>query len=163
MHCTHGITPTISDIACTVSVSSQRLYLWSLVNCMYDVPPTIYMTSYAPYITSYPLFMTSHHCSHHILSTAFMTSHTLYMTSQTWHHKRYICHLTHSTWHYIHSISVIKPSVSIIPHPLSGWHYTHYMCDIILNMHGLTWTLYDITPLYVWYHKHYIYDIISIV
>ena len=27
-------------------------------------------------------------------------------------------------------------------------------------MHGLTWTLYDITPLYVWYLTHYIYDII---
>ena len=128
---------------------------------MYHVTTTLYVTSYAPYKTSHPLFMTSHHCSHHIASTAFMISHTLYMTSHTWQHKRYICHLTHNMWHYIHFISVIKPSVSIIPHPISGWHHTHYMYHIIFNMHGLTWTLSDISPLYVWYHTHYIYDIIS--
>ena len=72
----------------------------------------------------------------------------------------YICHLTQYMWHYIHSISVIKPSVSIIPHPLFGWQHTQYIYDIIFSMHCLTWTLYDITPLYVWYHIHYIYDII---
>ena len=110
---------------------------------------------------SHPLFMTSHHFSHHIKSTAFMTSHTLYMTSHSRQHKRYICHLTHYIWHYIHSVCVIKTSVSIIPHPLSGWHHTHYKYDIIFSMHGLTGTLYDITSLYVWYHTHYIYDVIS--
>ena len=90
-----------------------------------------------------------------------MTSHTLYMTSHTWQHKCYICHLTHYIWHYIHCSCIIKPSVSIIPHPLSGWHHTHYMCDIIFSMHDITWTLYDITPLYVWHHTQYIYDMIS--
>ena len=90
-----------------------------------------------------------------------MTSHTLYKTSNTWQHKRYICHLTHYIWHSIHCICVIKPSVSVIPHPLCGWHHTHSMYDIIFSMHGITWTtLYDITPLYV-YHIHYKYDIIS--
>ena len=161
MQCTHDITPMISDIVSTVSVSSQRLYLWSLTNWMYDITPTLYITSYAPYITSHPLFVTSHHCSHHIASTPFMTSHTIYMTSHTWLHKPCICHLTHSIWHYIHSICVTKPSVSIIPQPLSGWHHKHYMYDIIFSMHGLTWTLYNITPIYVWYHTHYIYDTIS--
>ena len=149
------------DIASTVSVSSQPLYLWSLTNCMYDITPSLHMTSYAPYIRSHPLFMTSHHCSHHVTTTAFMTSHTLHMTSHTWQHKRYICHHTHYIWHYIHCIWFIKPSVSIIPHLLSGWHHTHYMYDVIFSMHGITWTLYDITPLYVWYRTHYINDIIS--
>ena len=122
-----NITHSISGIASTVSVSPQPLYLWSLANCMYDITPTLYMTSYAPYIMSHPLFMTYHHCSHHIASTVFLTSHTLYMTSHTWQHKRYICHHTHYIWHYIQCICVIKPTVSIITHPVSGWHQTHYM------------------------------------
>ena len=92
-----------------------------------------------------------------------MTSHTLYMTSHTRLHKCYICHLTHYIRDCIHCIDVIKPSVSIIPQALSEWHHTHYICDIIFSMPGITWTLYDITPLYVWYHTHYIYDIISII
>ena len=106
--------------------------------------------------------MTSPHCRYHITSTALMTSHTLYMTSHTWQQKCYICHLTHYIWHYFHCICVIKPSVSIIPHPLSVsvWHHMHYMYDIF-SMHGITWTLYDITPLYVWHHTQCIYDIIS--
>ena len=56
MHCIHVITPTVSNTASTVSVSSQPLYIWSLNNCMYDIIPTIYMAPYAPYITSHPLF-----------------------------------------------------------------------------------------------------------
>ena len=90
-----------------------------------------------------------------------MAPHTLYMTSHTWQHKRYICHLIHYIWHYIHCMCVIKPSVSIIPHPLSGWHHTHSMYDIIISMHDITCTLYDITPLCVCHHTQYIYDIIS--
>ena len=141
MHYIHDITPTISDIASTESVSSQPHYWWSLTNCVYDITPNLCMTSYALYITSHPLFMTSHHCSYHITSTAFMTSHTLYMTSHTWQHKCYICYLTHYIWHYFHCICVIKPRVSIIPHPLSVQHHTHFMYDIF-SMHGITWTLF---------------------
>ena len=87
--------------------------------------------------------------------------HTLYMTSHTWQHNRYICHLTHYIWHYIHCICVIKLSVSIIPPPLPVWHNKHSMYYIIFSMHDIRWTLYDITPLYVWHHTQYIYDIIS--
>ena len=94
MYCIHDLTSIISEMASTVSVSSQRLYWWSQKNCMYDIIPTLRMPSYALYKMSHPLFMTSHHCSYHIISTAFMTSHTLYMTSHTWQYKRYICHLT---------------------------------------------------------------------
>ena len=127
---------------------------------MYDITTTLCMTSYTVYITSHPLFMISHLYSHHITSTGFMTPHTLYMTSHTWQHKLYICPLTHYIWHYIHCICVIKTSVSVIPHPLSGWHHTHSMYDIIFSRHDITWTLYDIKHLYVWHHNQYIYDII---
>ena len=93
MHSIHDITPTISEMASTISVSS-RLYWWSQTNSMYDITPTLRMPAYALYTTSHPLFMTLNHCSYHITSTAFMTSHTLYMTSHTWQYKCYICHLT---------------------------------------------------------------------
>ena len=110
---------------------------------------------------SHPPFIISHHCSYHITSTEFMTSHTLYMTSHTRQHKCYICHLTHYIWHYIHCICVINPSVSNIPHPLTWRHHTLYRYDIVFSMHDITWTFYDKTPLYVWHHTQYLYDIIS--
>ena len=153
MHCTHDITPTISDIASTVSVSSQPLYWWSLTNCMYDITPTLCMTSYALYVTSHPLFMISHRCSHHITSTGFMTSHTLYMTSHTWQHKRYIGHLTHYIWH--------TSTVSVSSNPVYQWYHSHSLDDIIhticmasysvcMALHEPFMTshpyMYDITP-----------------
>ena len=147
MQCTHDITPTISYIASTLSVSSQPLYLWSLANCMYDVPPTLYVTSYAPHITSHPLFMTSHHWSQHITSTEFMTSHSLKRL-----HKHDITNVTSAI---SPTISDITSTLSVSSNPeyrLYDTHslddITHYLCDIILNMHGLRWTLYDITLLY---------------
>ena len=74
----------------------HSVYVWhSLTNCIYDDTPILRMPSYAIYRTSYLLFMTSHHCNYHIISTEFMTSNTLYMTSHTWQYKRYICHLKH--------------------------------------------------------------------
>ena len=94
-HIIYDITPTISEMASTISVSSQWLYWWSKTNCLYDFIPTLHIPSFALYTMSHPLFMTSHNCSYHITSTAFMTSHTLYMTSHTWQYKRYICHLIH--------------------------------------------------------------------
>ena len=105
--------------------------------------------------------MTSHHSSHHITSTAFMTSHTLYMTSHRWQPTRYICHATLYIWDSIQCICFIKPSVSIIPHP-ALWMTSHTsIYDIMFSMHDITLTLYDITPLYVWHHTQYIYDMVS--
>ena len=86
--------PTISEMASTISVSSQWLYWWSHTYCMYDITPTLCMPAYALYTTSHPHFMTSSHCSYHITFTAFMTSDTLFMRSHTWQYKHYICHLT---------------------------------------------------------------------
>ena len=57
MHCVHDIIPTISEMASTVSVSSQRLHWWSQTNCMYDITPTLHMPSYALYTTSSTLYV----------------------------------------------------------------------------------------------------------
>ena len=106
----------------------------------------------------------SHHCTNHITSTAFMTSHTLYMTPHTWEHKRYICHLTLCIWHYIHCICVIKPSVSIVLHPLAVWHYTLSVWHHILYAWDHMNTLWHHTHIgmtshavHLWHHNQYIW------
>ena len=111
--------------------------------------------------------MSSHHCSNDITSTAFMTSHTLYMTSQTWQHRSYICNLTLSIWHYIHCLFVIKPSVSILLHPLSVWLYTLYVWHHIQYAWHHMNTLWHHTcigmtshPVYLWHHIQYIFQYI---
>ena len=130
---------------------------------MHDITPTLYMTSYAPYITSLHS-LSSHHCSSHITSTAFKKSHTLYMTSHTWQHKSYICHLTLYIWPYICYICVIKPCVSIVLHALSVWHHTLYVWHHIQYAGHHMKTLWHHThigmtshPLYLWHHIQYIW------
>ena len=71
------ITPTTFDIVFTVSVSSHPLYWWYHTNCIsestsaiihdiisivYDMTPTLCVTSYALYITTYQLLMSSQYC-----------------------------------------------------------------------------------------------------
>lgn len=53
--CIHDITPNISDIASTVSVSSQPLYWWPQINCKCDITHTLCMQLYPLSITSHPL------------------------------------------------------------------------------------------------------------
>ena len=156
----------ISNAASTVSESSQPLLVWSLNNCIYDITPTLYMTSYAPYITSHPLFG-SHHCSNHITSTSFLTSHTLYMTSRIWQHKSYICHLTLYIWHYIHCNCVIKPRVSITfyllsvcpyIHTLYVWHHIQYAWHHMNTLWHHTSIGITSYPVYLRHHIQYIWS-----
>ena len=67
--------------------------------------------------------MTSHHCSYHITSTAFMTSHTLYRTSHTlyvWHRIQYACYHNTCLWH--------NTPLCITSHPVYLWHHIQYIC-----------------------------------
>ena len=119
MHCVHDITPIISEMESTVSVSSQRLHWWSQTNCMYGITPTLRFPFYALYTTSYPLFMFSHHCSYHIISTAFMTSHPLYMTS----HTLYLWHHSHSNYDKTPNMFVILNSGYKTSHMVNEWQH----------------------------------------
>ena len=136
MHCIHDITTTISEMASNKSVSSQWLYWWSQMNCMYDITSILHMPSYALYTMSYPLFRTSQHCSYDITPTAFMTSHTLYMTSHTWQYKRYIYH-----WP---TISNTTPTVSVSSNPEYQLYHTHSLYDIT---HPILVTSYSVCML----------------
>ena len=86
------------------------------------------------------------------------------MTLHTWQHKSNICHLTLYIWHYIHCICVIKPSVLIVLHPLSVWHYTLYVWNHIQYAWHHMNTLWHHThigmtshPVYLWHHIQYIW------
>ena len=92
------LTPIIYDSTSTVSLTSHPDYQSYNPPCMYDNTATICMASYELHMTSYPLFMISHHA---------MTSHPLY----SWHHTQDSCHHIHCSW-------TITYSVLVIPHLL---------------------------------------------
>ena len=79
-----AFTATMPDITLSVFLTLHRMYQFYEKKWMYVITASICMTPYALHMISHPLFMTSYHCSYHITSTAFMTSHTLYMTSCKW-------------------------------------------------------------------------------
>ena len=136
MHCVHDITPTISEMANTISVSSQRLHWWSHTNCIYDITPTLHMPSYALYKTSYPLFMISHHL--------VITLHPLH----SWHHTPYIWHHTHGNTNIISAIwpaiSNTTSTVSVSSNPGYHLYHTHSLYDIT---HTIRVTSYSVCML----------------
>ena len=113
----------------TVLIISNQLYLWDLIrymwhhihyiwhhsHCicvitplfrwyhtvsMYDITPTIWITSYTLYKVSHPHFMRSHHIFYDVTCTVFMTSLPLYLKL----HPLYLCH-------HNHSIDDLRPTV----------------------------------------------------
>ena len=148
MHCIHDITPIISEIKSTISVSSQRLYWWS--------QPTICMTSHTLYVCQ---LMHSTQCHIHSLwlhNIIVITLHPLH----SWQHTTYIWQNTHGNTNVVSAIwptiSNTTSTVSVssnqgyqLYHTHSLYDITHYMCDIVLSMHAITTNVYDIIPLYV--------------
>ena len=92
------LTQIISDSISTVTLSSHQDYQSYNPYCMYDKTAKICMTLYELHITTYTLYMISHHG---------MTSHPLCSC----HHTQYNCH-------FIHCSCTITYSVLIIPHLL---------------------------------------------
>ena len=138
----------------TVPVTS--LIMWcDVINCGCEILCIIYnVTSTLSVHTNVVTILHPLHSWHH----------TPYMISHTWQHKSYICHLTLYIWHYIHCICVIKPSVSIVLHPLAVWHYTLYVWHHIQYAWHPVNTLWHHTrivmtshPVYLWHHIQYIW------
>ena len=174
MHCIHVITPTISNTASTVSVSSQPLRMISEQLCVWQHTHFIYDTLCTIYNVTSTLSV------HTIVVTTLHALHSL-------HHTHYIRYHTHDNTKVISAISPSitdsTSSVSVSSNPVYQLYYTHslydikhYMHDITFSMHDITWTLYDITPiifyvismlflspnpLYWWYHTNSIYEISS--
>ena len=69
IHFRHDITLPVSDIAPTVSLSSQPLLIsHPLLN---DITPTFCVTSYALYITSHPILLSSHYSTYDITASIY--------------------------------------------------------------------------------------------
>ena len=130
---TEAVTYTLSHQA-TIFMTSHPLQAWHHTPCirhrtncifvirtsplishplLYDITPTISVTSYALYITSYPLLMSSHY------STYYSTTLTYETTS--------------SMQFRIFTISVTSQSLVCVSHPLYWEHNTHSLYDLTLG------------------------------
>ena len=110
---------------------------------LYDITPTICVTSYALYITSYPLLMSSHYCTYDSTTLTYETAfsmqfkiYTIHVTSQS-----LICVITHN---------VLRAS-----HPLFVWHHTRHRDNIFHTLEDITSSLYEIKWPFLWHHMHY--------
>ena len=173
------ISPTIFDIRATVSVLSHPLYQWhhkygshhtwhtyDIIHILHEITLTIYV------INAQYLWHHNHYIWH--VSTLSLSSHPLYWCNHT------NCIYEISSAIYDDIISIVynniftrfltsqplylclRPTLSVISHPLYGWHYTHYVVYMFNNTYtiwGITSTFYDITPHYLWHHMQCIHDI----
>ena len=130
IHFRHDITPTVSDIAPTVSLSSQPLHWYHTQFCM----------------TSYPLCMTTQHC-------VLLIPHSAYV----WHHLHYTWYHIHSNtpnhsiydvtstsgmasqpqYHTSHPLCLCHHNISTDIIPTFVWHHTHSMCHIKCTLHHI--------------------------
>ena len=123
---------------CTFLITTSPLISQPL---LYDITLTICVTSYALYITSYPLLMSSHYGTY--------DSKTLtYETTSSMQFKIYTIPVTSQSL-----VCVITPTVLRASHPLFVWHYTRHryniFCtieDITSSFHAIKPPFYDITP-----------------
>ena len=120
-------------ITCTVLMTSLPC-IWHCIHSIDDLWPTACMIPHLLYVWHF-MHYTYRHI--HALWTHPILVITLYPL-RSWHHTHSIWHHTHDKpnlisaispyiWNYVHSICVIKPSVSIIPHTISAWQHTHSM------------------------------------
>ena len=167
-HCTH----------CIFVITTSPLITQPLLN---DITPTFCVTSYALYITSHPIPMSSQYCTYDITASIYET--------------------TSSMQDSIYTIHETSQPLSVSSHPKYRQHHTHHFNDITLaicvasfalyktshphfmtsnhRVYVITQTIFDIVstvsvsshPLYWWYHTNcisettstIIHDIISIV
>ena len=130
-----AISPTISDTISTVSVSSNPGYQLYHTHSLNSITHIICITSYSVCMALHELFKTSHPYMYDITPSIFMTSYPIYMVSPillSWQHYDYTCHLTHYIWHHRHYICVVTPIVSMTSqqvwkssHLAYVWHHEH--------------------------------------
>ena len=74
MHCIIDITPSISDITSTLSMSSRPVYQLYHTNSLYDITHTLCRTSQSVCMTPHEHIMTSHPYRYDITHSVFVTS-----------------------------------------------------------------------------------------
>ena len=131
-HCTH----------CVLVITTPPLISHPL---LYDITPTVYVTSCALFIRAHPLLISSNLCTYDSTKPIYETTsskqgniYTIYVTSQP-------------------LICIITPTVLTTSHPLFVWHHTWHMYSIFCTIEDITSTIYDIKPPFLWPHTHYIW------
>ena len=171
IHFRHDITPPVSDIAPTVSLSSQPLHWYHTHFWMTSHPPSVW----------HPMPYIEHHIQslcHH--STVLMTSQPLNMKPHPVcraTYTLYMRHHSHSLCPHTQSIDNITPTLCMTSHSPYVWHRLPYTRHHILTLWPqttvsmsshplyLTWCplCVDVPshPLYWWYHTNCISEITS--
>ena len=147
---TEDVTSTLSHQV-TIFMTSHPLQAWHHTPCLrhrtncifaitisplishpllYDITPTIRMTSYALYTTSSPLLMSSHYCTY---DSTTLT----YETTSSMQFKIYTIHVTSQS-----PVCVITPTALRASHPLFVWHHTQHRCSIFCTIEDITSSLY---------------------
>ena len=140
-------TPCISHhTKCIFDITASPLISHPVLN---DITPTICVTSYALYITSYPLLMSLHYCTY---DSTTLT----YEATSCMQFKIYTIHVTSQSL-----VCVITPTVSRASHPHFVWHHTWHRYSIFCTIEGITFSLYEIKPQFFWHHSHYIWHRIN--
>ena len=130
-HCTH----------CIFVITTSPLISHPLLN---DITPTFCVTSYALYITSYPILKSSHYCTYNITTSIYeiisSMSGNIYTIHETSHH--YLCPHTHC-------IDNITRILCMTSHSPYMWHRFHYARHHILTLWPQTTVFISSQPLYL--------------
>ena len=160
IHFRHDITPPVSDIASTVSLSSKPLHCYHTHFWMTSHPPSVWHHM--------------HYIEHHIQSlchhsTVLMTSQPLYMKPHPVCRATYTLYMRHHSLYLspdTQSIDNITPTLCMTSHSPNVWHCLPYTRHHILNLWPQTTVfmsshpLYLTScPLYLCHHIHCIDDI----
>ena len=115
---------------CIFVITTSPLISYPL---LYDIIPTIWMTTYALYITSFQLLMSSHYCAYAITASTYETTssmqghiYTIHVTSQP-----LTCVITLTLLRTSHTLCVTSDSDNV-------WHFG--------TIQDFTSSLYDIKP-----------------
>ena len=135
---TVDVTSTLSHQT-TIFMTSHPLHAWHHTSCiiqctncifvitisprishplLYDIIPTICVTSYELYIISYPILMSSHY-------STYDSTNLTYETTSNMQFKIYTIPVTSQLL-----VCVITPTVLRASHPLFEWHHTRHRYSI---------------------------------
>ena len=132
-YCTH----------CIFVITTSPLISHPLLN---DITPTFCVTSYALYITSHPILMSSHYCTYYITTSLYETTssmlgniYTIHETSQPLavsSHAQYRQHHTHSLYEitlaiYVASFALYKTSY---PHFMTSTRCVYFITNTIFGI-----------------------------
>ena len=166
---TEDVPSTLSYQA-TIFMTSHPLQAWHYTPCirhrtkciflirnsslishplLYDITPTICVTSYELYITSYPLLMSSHYCTYDSTPLTYETTFRMQF-------KIYTIHVTSESL-----VCVFTPTVLRASHTLFVWHHTRHTYNIFCTLKDIMSSIYEIKPEISWHHTHYIWHRIN--